>query len=406
MASGDPIDAEILRLERHAREMITEYVALKGKIKIGESYNTMYGDIFDFVNFRVETADSCLRLISDKRVADALGLTRSLLENYLLLILMCRGKKFFQLQNLERLTPDEFKKYIENQVKKLEDQHSNGEALACLEVRSYPRAARHAMYVFEGLSDKDIPGFFIPIHYFEFQNFRPEKMRLKDEDYFVYHEPTAKLKQALKEHRKEATHLYRHYLSYDGLVQCLDLNGFLKQGALPRLDAHYTFLGEFLHPTYGAARQLHERGNVYSGETAIGMGQTYSKPSIVLALLYVSYCLSGIFGEVATLLEGAPDTYITDPGTASLRRVCDEVPTKFSYFWFLFNEAPLYDKYQYAIHHVSDKDLATYGHFSGVPSERVPFNHNIYGQLQGALSGWENKRCGVYKSPLSSELGE
>lgn len=399
----DSCDREIARVSALSHQLIDEYVSLSGAIVIGEVQNAMYGEIFDFVNFRIETADTCLRHIVAGRIADALGLCRSLLEHYLLLMLMCRGRKYFRLQNLENKTSAEFKEYLKEQQAKLAEQHAHGEALACLRVQAYPRAARHLMYVFEGLEDEELPGFFIPIHYFEFRNFRPDTMRLKYEDYFVYHEPSPDLKKANKDYRKEATHLYRHYLSYDSLIQCLELNGFLDSPAVARLEAHYTFLGQYLHPTHDAARMLHEHNNVRSGETSIGMSQPYSKPAILLAALYVCYCLAGLLDEVVRLIESAPPKYITDPGTAALRQVASRVPSEFPYFWFLFNEAPLYDKFNYASYHVSADELASYGHYSKVPSEMVTFDQHIYSHLQRALSGWSNTRCGVYESPLGKK---
>jgi hypothetical protein len=383
--------------------MIDEYVAWGDKIRVGDAENMMYREILDFVNFRVETAASCLDLIEQRHIADALGLCRSLLENYLLLMLMCRGRKFFRLQDLSGdKTEGQFKQYLAEQQTKLADQHARGEALVCLEVAKYPRAKRHLMYVFEGLRDKDDPNFFIPVHYFEFREFQPEAMRLRDEDYFDYFKPDPELVKAAKGHMEEATLRYKHYLSYDALLQCLELNDLMDVAARLRLEAHYTFLGKYLHPTHEAARDLHEDRNVYGGHTAIGMEQTYTGSAVLLASLYVCYCLSSILDEVAGLFEAAPPKYIADAGTASLRSLTSQVPQQFSYFWFLLNEAPLYDKFMYAVYHLSDAELAAYGGYANVPGEQVPFDQNIYGHLQGAIRSQSNARCGVYRSPLGS----
>lgn len=112
--------------------MINEYLAWGDNIRIGEIQNMIYGELTDFVNFRVETADTCIDLIENRRIADALGLCRSLLENYLLLLLMCRGRKYFQLQDATRKTDGEFKVFLKEQQEKLAEQHAKGEALACL----------------------------------------------------------------------------------------------------------------------------------------------------------------------------------------------------------------------------------------------------------------------------------
>ncbi|HEV2781107.1 MAG TPA: hypothetical protein VGX25_17115 [Actinophytocola sp.] len=114
------------------------------------------------------------------------------------------------------------------------------------------------MYVFEGLKGEDEPDFQVPVHYFHFQNFRPEVMRLKQDDYFEYVELPADTKKIMRGHQAKATVVYRHYLSYDGLLTCLELNELVDRAVITRIEAHYTFLGQFLHPTNDAARQLHE----------------------------------------------------------------------------------------------------------------------------------------------------
>ena len=43
---------------------------------------------------------------------------------------------------------------------------------------------------------------------------------------------------------------------------CLELNGLADDPLQARIEAHYTFLSKFLHPTHNAARDLHEHANV------------------------------------------------------------------------------------------------------------------------------------------------
>lgn len=99
-AIDDPLTGEIARVVGSARAMLDAYASWGRRISYGEVYHAFYGDMLEFVNFRMETADSCLLLIQNSKVSDSLGLSRSLLEHYLLLMLMCRGRKFFQLQDL------------------------------------------------------------------------------------------------------------------------------------------------------------------------------------------------------------------------------------------------------------------------------------------------------------------
>ena len=399
-ANSDSLPREIDRVNELTREMLDGYVSWSGKISYGDVYHMFYGDMFDFVNFRMETADSCLLLIQNRKVGDSLGLSRSLLEHYLLLMLMCRGHKFFQLQDLTDLKPEEFRERFTKQETELRQLQAQGKT-NCLAVSQYPRAKRHLMYVFEGLRAKDEPGFVIPLHFFQFQEFRPELMRLKDEDYFRYHDPTPEVKKRDRKYQQELLSRYRAYLSYEALLLCLELNGLVDAAGLARNEAHYTFLGRFLHPTHDAARDLHEQGNVHDGKTAIGLHQRYTETAVLLASLYACYLVAGLLDETAALIEHAPSKYVTQAGTDALRTLITRVTADFPYFWFLFNEPPLYDRYNYCIHHATDDELRAWGGYEGVPAERVPFDQHIYSQLQRALGGWSNSRCGVYSSPVA-----
>jgi hypothetical protein len=140
---------------------------------------------------------------------------------------------------------------------------------------------------------------------------------------------------------------------------------------------------------------------VHSGKTAIGMDQEYSKVAVLLAALYVCYNVAGLVDEVAGLIENAPPKYVKQAGTDALRGFNARVATDFPYFWFLFNDPPLYDRYNYCSHHASNEELAAWEHYSNVPKDRVPFDQHIYSHLERALGGWSNARCGVYRSPIS-----
>lgn len=397
---ADPLSQEIGRVNELTRAMLDEYVSWSGKIEYGQIQQALYSDMFDFVNFRMETADSCLLLMQQRKIADSLGLSRSLLEHYLLLMLMGRGHKYFRLQDLTDLTPGAFNERFEKQQVELRQLQEQGKT-QCLAVKKYPKAKRHLMYIFEGLRSKDEPEFIVPLHFFQFQEFQPELMRLKDEDYFQYHEPPPEAKKRDRTYQQELLSRYRAYLSYDALLQCLELNDLVDATVIARIEAHYTFLGKFLHPTHDAARDLHEQSNVHNGKTAIGMQQRYTKVAVLLAALYVCYLVAGLLDEVATLIEGAPSKYIARPGTEKLRQLIPHVATDFPYFWFLFNEPPLYDRYNYCIHHVTDEELRAWNGYAGVPAERVPFDQHVYSHLQHALGGWSNTRCGVYRSPIA-----
>jgi hypothetical protein len=396
------LDREIDRVNNFTREMMDAYVAWGPKIKYHD-YLTVYGDLHEFVNLRMETADSCLGLIERGNVGDALGLSRSLLENYLLFILMCRGRKFFKLEDVsgERLTDGQFKARVREKKEELRVLQEAGTAV-CLEVKRYPRAKDRIMYIFEGMKDENLPGFVVPVHFFEFQNFRPETMRLKDEDYFQYYDYGKETKQAIKKFMDADVWRYKHYLSYDSLLHSLEINGLMDTQVNARIDAHYTFLGKFLHPTHGAVRELHERSNYHqTGRTAIGLSQQrYTGAARLLASLYVCYLIAGMLDEVAGLIENAPAKYVVEAATGDLRALTQKVPQDFDYFWFLFNEPPLHDRFNYCVNHGSAADAEEWGGYAAVPGDRILFNQHIYSNFSKSLDDMHNIRWGAYKSPL------
>src|SRR6266511_238157 len=76
--AADALAREIARVNQLTRSMLEEYVSWSSKISYGETYYVLYGDMLDFVNFRMETADSCLLMIERRKIADSLGLSRGL----------------------------------------------------------------------------------------------------------------------------------------------------------------------------------------------------------------------------------------------------------------------------------------------------------------------------------------
>lgn len=65
------IEDEIVKALSLSRKVIGAYLEWYDKIQFTDIYNTVYSDMLDFVNFRVETADSCLDLIGRNKVADS-----------------------------------------------------------------------------------------------------------------------------------------------------------------------------------------------------------------------------------------------------------------------------------------------------------------------------------------------
>ena len=399
LAYSPELENEIAGVTSRTRELLDAYVAWGSQKKTGDIYDATHGEVIDFVNFRMETVDSCLKLIEAGRVGDALGLCRSLLEHYLLFMLICRGEKYFKVWDLSNKTPEEFAEIFRERKQAWEQERADGKT-DCVDLRKHPRAARHIMLVYDGIKFEDGEKLPVSMYYFHFEQFRPDVMRLDEDKYFDYYERPADLKKALKGHRQEAHLKYRHFLGYDALVMCLELNDLIDEASRRRLEAHYTFLGTFLHPTNDAMRNLHEHSNWHSGAPAIGMEYNYTQTARLLACSYVCYLAASILDELAALFESAPKKYVANPGTANLRALTGAVPKAVPYFWFLFNEAPLHDRFNWAVHHATDEQLQEFGGYAGIPSNLIPFNQHIYNSLSQGLGGWSNARVGHYICPI------
>src|SRR5260370_35074535 len=97
---ADVLWVEIARVNHLSRAMIDKYGAWRSKIDYGDIENALYGEMLNFVNFRIETAETCFLLIEKTKSADALRPSRSIFENYLLFLLLVRGPTYFTFQDL------------------------------------------------------------------------------------------------------------------------------------------------------------------------------------------------------------------------------------------------------------------------------------------------------------------
>lgn len=389
------MDNEISIAQQDLTDLLENYSSWSHEMTQGTTGHSQFMEMIDFVNFRMETVDSCKILLKSGRVADTLELNRSLLENYLLHILMCRGTKYTRLGNF-KIDKRPIEEILEEEKKKI----GTGSLLG---VELYPKLNKRLLYVFEGLrpaGKTDEPP--IPYHHFLYREFRPDVFRLDEFEYFQYYEPPESVKESVKQHKRTQKDIYNQYLSYDAILESLRINDIIDRQAYLRINAHYTFLGTFVHPTSDSFRDLHEQSNQHSFKTKIGFDAPYTKTAQLMGYLYTLFNAVGIVEEAVTKLESAASEYIKDPGTSNLRNEIDKIKNKYTYFWYIFNEPTDYDKFTFCVNRMSDKDFASIGRdYKKAKKSDIPFTKEIYANLQGALSGWDNTRVGKYVPPYA-----
>jgi len=381
------LEAEVAAALQTVESMLSAYREFSSAVKIGESQWAFYDEIVDYVNMRVETASTIALLTREERIADALGLARSLLEHVVLLRLMIRGRQHIRVEEPSRRSGAEWKEALRKAQDELSELHAKGEALTCLRVIENPRRSKQLVWIFEGPVIDDEPDLVVPIHYFHFKDFRPEQHRLKDDgslDWFPRnYEGLKTLRKAKARHKSEAAFRYDHYLSWGAMLGFLKLNELADAAEIERLEGHYTFLGQFLHPTHEAARRLHEQDNFHMGGTRVGLEQRYDRVAVLLAALYSVWLVRAALEEVADMYDSAPARYVKSAPTQSLRKWIELVPERFSYFWFVSNRAPLWDRFEHAVRVSPDAS----GGYADLPDEGIKFEWNTYERLRKALVG-------------------
>jgi hypothetical protein len=389
--ASKPLEAEIEFASSGLERLFEEYANLWDKVQIGQIHNLFFDDLAEFVNLRFETLSSAGILLKNGRVADALSLCRTALEGLLLFQVITQGHSHLRLQKFED------KSQLEAAYKKAKELLDTG-AASFVSVKKRRRDRLALQYEFKGLNYSEDEPLRIPLHYFLFQEHQPQSHRLKTWDYYSAIPIEGEFLRALNEQHENSKSTYNNYLSYQSLKESLELNHLIDSDMSKRLEAHYTFLGNFVHPTNNAARNLHERNNNHNGGTSIGLPNGYASEAILLGYLYVLNLAHSYIEMLVSLIKTAPGRYIAEFSSIELDELIADQRLRFEYFWFLSSKAPRYDKFRAALLPQLFKKYAS--NYLSIPDSQVPFDFRIYERFIQSLGGWSNSSIGTYDSPL------
>jgi len=388
------IDTEINELNGQVNELLHMYGTWSNNFEYGAKAYDAYYKLVDFANFRMETVSSCLELIGNDKIADSFTLERTLLENYLLFLLMCRGHKYFQVRSLKGKKPAEIEQILADEQQYI----GKGDLL---EIRTYPKLDKHLMYIRKGVTIKGDPDYSIPFFNFVYGQFDPLTMRLDEKGYFTYFEPEDDEDEQGDKLKKGQEQLHRQYLSYDALLQNLLLNEIVDDEAVRRIEAHYTFLSTYVHPTNDAFRDLHKNSNEHSFKTMVGFDKPYKESTKLLASIYNAKIAVSIIKELIEALKGGPSDFLQNINSQEIESLCDAIESR-NPFWFIFNDATNYDKFEQAVNITPAEELnAIGGDYTKLSNEQVKFERDIMRRFEGSLGGWHNQRVGRYQSPYN-----
>lgn len=389
VSSEELLSAEIALAKNHLDNLLDAYVQLSKSIQTGEVHNTFFDDLNEFVNLRMQTVKSAVFLLERNCVADALSLCRPILEHLLLFKLMTRGSRYFKIQTFKSTSG------YKAGLSSAKDRLRNGR-VQYVDVRKHPSRKNSLVYIFEGLQSNQEEPFLIPLYYFLYQNYDPKSHKLKIWKYFNPITVDKELIKAFKKHKQESQDANNNYLSYRALLDGLHINRLFSDRTEMQINAHYTFFGNFLHPTNRAVRDLHLQNNVFESATGIGLGKPFSPSSVLLGYLYLLYFAVELVGDLLSIYTGAPKKYIHKIDDSKIAPLLQSVTTTFGYFWFVGEKAPDYDKFRTACGKRARKNSS----WRNISDGSVSFDYNIHERLKNAITGWQNPVWGQYPNPI------
>lgn len=383
------MDTALEQAKKDIKRLIKTYLKLSSKFEMDTTLSNPYHHLVDFTNARFETIDSCRLLLKSERVSDVLALNRSLLEHYLLFILFCRGRNTFHL--------------VEKKNSDMRDKMSRFFGKKLLSSEPYPYRPNYMALIVGGpelghdATKEEISWFYYSVH----KMFNPEVARLDGYDYFGRNSRNANLRKIYNQLKKHQKSLYQTYLSYDSLLYGLQINDIIDKSVQLRIQAHYTFLGKFLHPTTNPSRVLREMHNNYSNKTVVGSEEPYRRSSVLLSYIYLIKLTAGFLQELTEALDNIKAEYWPKGSSSNVKKLLKELDDRYSYFWFIFNGPSDYDKYMYCQTMMSDDELEKIGKdYRMVEPSIVTFEKDIYKRFSDSLPHRNSGRVGKYISPI------
>jgi len=325
---------------------------LPSDIEWGNSIWFQDSEFLDFMRIQALSLQHARDTIIQGYYRDAYHLIRMVFEAYFLfrLISTCdkyprrikiaRGKRDQSLDHARRRVIQQIKKKFGKLLIKLyeEDKHT----LVAI--------VRGIQMVDENGNDT---GRILPFYYSVWQQYRPIEHHLRGKSpkeklstsRFLEGEWSGMQKRSRGQADENHSQLYRWFLNFDKVLENLRINSVLNKKTTTRVIVHYNFLSNFSHSTSDSIKNLLRLQNSYmlgGSGTLISYNHYHSE----LALLYICHLLS-------MYLEHAIYYFTTwcrirIKNTEAYCSLCQKVKEDFGYFWFIFNEPHLYDRFAHA----------------------------------------------------------
>src|SRR5690606_11421715 len=107
--------------------------------------------------------------------------------------------------------------------------------------------------------------------------------------------------------------------------------------------------------------------------------------------------------ELANVLDSAPKKNFKESGSADDHKVIEEIKQRYSYLWYIFNEVPNYERWNYCLHNFDQDSVKAIGSdYRNIDPSLVTFEKDIFHNFQRVMSVTSNSWAGQYRPPYMS----
>jgi len=350
MTSG--ITSETLQEHGHLVDTIDKLAesirSLPKDVQWGSSQWAQDMEIFDFIRIQALSMQNAENNAVRGCYRDAYHLIRMVFEGYFILRLVSTCDKYPMRVRIRKAVGDSTPEEAKTRAVETAQKHFGGRL-----IRTYMEDKNILVCVLRGTSVVDNQGHdtgvVIPFYYRAWHGFRPLEYHLKRKTLqerlptlrFLAGEWASGPKRARNYSEEDYGALYRHFLTFDKVLENLRLNAVLNKKTTTRVLVHYNFLSNFSHTTSDSLSILRNR---LIGQTRPdGLDVIYDHYLSELALLY--HLLSMHLEHAVRYLRWRRIALKHEGDYRALGR---QVEDEFGYFWFIFNKPHQHDRYCHA----------------------------------------------------------
>lgn len=378
-------------------KLCESFEELQKTITWGKVGYSLYSDFFERLKFQLRSIINITNMVQSGFYKESFASLRPVLEYYLVYTLMTKSKKYFELYKKKR--GENIHDAVARMNKGIQGAKKE-KATNVVKAIRYKRTDDLVAVIIEGpfVDGKKSNRNRVPYHHFLFEKFYPNQAILDEKDYFNYRSAkySRQFNARSRQNQIEQKWLKQHYMSFEAILYNLQLNRLLTKQSKLRVEAHYLFLGKFIHPNNGMIGMLKTDNSDYTHKPLSDFLEPNFNLSL-LGMLYSGYILSNLIDTILYVLTNAPKLYIKKVNDEQIRNLLDKFYKDYDYFWFIHNKPHDYDKFQQCVAGIGKKKAPS--DFRLIMDKDVKFDQDILNRIQRLQLTQSSTICGTYTRP-------